>query len=605
MTAMLVPFPRFRAFDDNGLPLAFGKLYTYVANSSTPRVTYKDQGGVTQNTNPVILDANGEADVWLLDGLYYKFDLYDANDVQQSGWPIDYISAPAAGATGAAGTTWYEGDGAPSSGLGTDGDYYLDVTTTGSGTGDVYRKSSGAWAVIGNIKGPAGSTLNRIVNGYFYQTLGPWVTSGTDTATHASGETGNQGAAVMFAADSVSVSVTKTGSVSQGFSVQALAGTQTLTFKTACYLEGSAANVSNTGYVKVYFFEATGGTETLLATYDLTASSSTPSWSAQSVDVTANMPTLGDYGLRFELQAISDNTGGSAGAYGTYTGVSDVVLQTSSAGATGPTGPTGPEGPAGASGSTTIVQQVFTASDTWTVPTGVNFAKVTCMGAGGGGGGGATVASGAGGGGGGGGASVRRLIPTTPGAVMTITIGAAGGGSGTTNDGTDGGDTIYGVASSTVITAKGGSGGKGVSSVTGGAGGAAGTGNSIGGITGLGTNAIASSGGVAANLFLLEGMILSGGVGGAGGNGGATGADGSPGAVCDTQAAAAGGAGDAVTKGGGGGGGSSPISVGGAGGAFNSVGSAPASYGAGGGGGGRNAAGGNGGGGWMMIEWVG
>jgi hypothetical protein len=53
-------------------------------------------------------------------------------------------------ATGSA--TWRHGIGAPSNTLGIDGDFYLD-----SGSGDVFYKSSGSYAEIANLIGPAGS----------------------------------------------------------------------------------------------------------------------------------------------------------------------------------------------------------------------------------------------------------------------------------------------------------------------------------------------------------------------------------------------------------------------------------------------------------------
>ena len=66
-------------------------------------------------------------------------------------------AAGAAGATGAAGTNgavWYSGSGAPSSGTGANGDYYLNIAT-----GDVYTKSSGSWgSAIANLKGATGTT---------------------------------------------------------------------------------------------------------------------------------------------------------------------------------------------------------------------------------------------------------------------------------------------------------------------------------------------------------------------------------------------------------------------------------------------------------------
>ena len=62
--AALTPVPKIQFFDANGHPLAGGKLYSYAAGTTTPLVTYTDQAGTSANTNPVILDARGEASVW-------------------------------------------------------------------------------------------------------------------------------------------------------------------------------------------------------------------------------------------------------------------------------------------------------------------------------------------------------------------------------------------------------------------------------------------------------------------------------------------------------------------------------------------------------------
>lgn len=74
-----IPFVKARFFDRCGKPLAGGKVYTYEANTTTPKVTYKDPYGLTPNTNPIILDAAGEADIYL-DGTY-RIRITDRNDV--------------------------------------------------------------------------------------------------------------------------------------------------------------------------------------------------------------------------------------------------------------------------------------------------------------------------------------------------------------------------------------------------------------------------------------------------------------------------------------------------------------------------------------------
>lgn len=91
MAVSLAPIAKQRFFDSNGDPLAGGKLYTYEAGTTTPKATYTDYTGGTPNANPVVLDANGEADVWISTG-YYKFVLKNSSDVTQ--WTEDYVSLP-------------------------------------------------------------------------------------------------------------------------------------------------------------------------------------------------------------------------------------------------------------------------------------------------------------------------------------------------------------------------------------------------------------------------------------------------------------------------------------------------------------------------------
>ena len=91
--AVLSPAAKTAFVDDAGEPLVGGKLYTYIAGTTTLQTTYTDSSGTTANTNPVILDSRGEANVWL-GGAIYKFVLKDANDALI--WTVDNISAPTA-----------------------------------------------------------------------------------------------------------------------------------------------------------------------------------------------------------------------------------------------------------------------------------------------------------------------------------------------------------------------------------------------------------------------------------------------------------------------------------------------------------------------------
>ena len=72
-------------FTNSGAVLTGGKLYTYAAGTTTPAATYTSSSGNTAQPNPIVLDAAGRVpnsgEIWLTDGVNYKFVLKDANDV--------------------------------------------------------------------------------------------------------------------------------------------------------------------------------------------------------------------------------------------------------------------------------------------------------------------------------------------------------------------------------------------------------------------------------------------------------------------------------------------------------------------------------------------
>ena len=70
-------------FTNSGVILSGGKLYTYAAGTTTPKVTYTSSGGGTAHTNPIILDSAGRVpggEIWL-SASPYKFALYTSTDV--------------------------------------------------------------------------------------------------------------------------------------------------------------------------------------------------------------------------------------------------------------------------------------------------------------------------------------------------------------------------------------------------------------------------------------------------------------------------------------------------------------------------------------------
>lgn len=60
----ILPKGKTQFLDGNGAPLAGGSVSFYIPGTDTPLATYQDQGLTVENTNPVILDANGEALIW-------------------------------------------------------------------------------------------------------------------------------------------------------------------------------------------------------------------------------------------------------------------------------------------------------------------------------------------------------------------------------------------------------------------------------------------------------------------------------------------------------------------------------------------------------------
>ena len=63
-------------FDNNGVILSGGKIYTYAAGTTTPQATYTSATGTTPHANPIILDSAGRVpggEIWLTDILTYKF----------------------------------------------------------------------------------------------------------------------------------------------------------------------------------------------------------------------------------------------------------------------------------------------------------------------------------------------------------------------------------------------------------------------------------------------------------------------------------------------------------------------------------------------------
>lgn len=93
--AALTSAPKFYEHDENGAPLSGGKVYTYAAGTTTPLATYTTSTGGTPNTNPVILDSSGRANIWIDGSKLYKFIVKDSSDATI--YTVDNIGNPSDG----------------------------------------------------------------------------------------------------------------------------------------------------------------------------------------------------------------------------------------------------------------------------------------------------------------------------------------------------------------------------------------------------------------------------------------------------------------------------------------------------------------------------
>jgi hypothetical protein len=132
-------------FDNLGIPLAGGLLYTYTAGTTTPQATYTSAAGTIANANPIVLDSAGRTpnQVWLTTGGAYKLVLQTSTAVTIGTY--DNISGinDLTGIT--SGTSILRGDGAGGIGNVTVGSGLSYVGSTLSTTGQSLPVSGGGY----------------------------------------------------------------------------------------------------------------------------------------------------------------------------------------------------------------------------------------------------------------------------------------------------------------------------------------------------------------------------------------------------------------------------------------------------------------------------
>ena len=162
-------------FNDSGVPLSGGKLYSYAAGTTIPQATYTSASGSTAHTNPIILNSAGRVatgEIWLTSAQIYKFALYTSTDVLIATWDnIDGI--------------------APST-------VFADFANTSDvAKGDAlvgFKQSNAAGVLTGAVAGTVHTKLQEFVSAKDFGAVGNGTTN--ETSTFATLESGTTGAAI-------------------------------------------------------------------------------------------------------------------------------------------------------------------------------------------------------------------------------------------------------------------------------------------------------------------------------------------------------------------------------------------------------------------------
>jgi hypothetical protein len=284
--AGLSPTPKQQIFGSDGAPLVGGKIYTYLAGTSTPTATYTDYSAATANTNPIILDSLGQANIWLLSTISYKFIVKTATDVLL--YTVDNITAPLDLNSLAAPPPI--GNTTPNTGA------FTTLTASGAVT----------LTGLGAMKLNAGTTAERPTpsNGMIRYNTSTAAMEGYINSAWTSLVSGTAVSSVATGAGLTGGPITSTGTIAIDNTVATLTGAQTLTNKT---IQGGAIT-SGTAVA------STSGTS-----IDFT---SIPSWVKRITVMFNGVNTNGSSGIRVQLGTSSGATTTGYLVYFVQTGAS-------------------------------------------------------------------------------------------------------------------------------------------------------------------------------------------------------------------------------------------------------------------------------------------
>jgi hypothetical protein len=98
-------------FTDDGQVLSGGKIFTYTAGTTSPTATFTSETGSTVNSNPIVLTSDGRLpeDMWLSEGVRYRFVLTDSTNVQIA----EYDNIPGINDFASGSVPWASVTGAP------------------------------------------------------------------------------------------------------------------------------------------------------------------------------------------------------------------------------------------------------------------------------------------------------------------------------------------------------------------------------------------------------------------------------------------------------------------------------------------------------------
>lgn len=180
-----------QGFQINGVPAVGAKLFTYAAGTTTKLATYVDQSGTTPNTNPVILNSRGEANIWIPPSTAYKFTFSPSTDTDPPTapiWTVDQISAGGGVTTIGFGTTGLT----PSAATGGVVTVAGTLAVANGGTGQTAAGIASFNAITGyTASGATGTTSGNLVFDTSPTITGATLTTGTvlngDSTTNTTG----------------------------------------------------------------------------------------------------------------------------------------------------------------------------------------------------------------------------------------------------------------------------------------------------------------------------------------------------------------------------------------------------------------------------------